>query len=57
MIAHPFVSTFNRGWEGSGQWLDWVYGKSGIRYEMMYLDEPLLDLKILRKAAVKAVIH
>ena len=45
-----------RGWEGSGQWLDWVYGKSGIRYEMMYLDEPLLDLKILRKAAVKAVI-
>ncbi len=38
------------------KWLDWVYGQSGIRRRMMFLDQELLDLKITGPASVEVTL-
>lgn len=44
------------GHEGDTQWLDWVYGQSGIRRRMLFVDAELLDLKIESPACIRAII-
>ena len=41
--------------EGGATILDWVYGESGIRRRMLWLDEPLLQCQIESQATVRVV--
>ena len=43
------------GMEDSGPSLDWVYGESGIRRRMLWLDTPLLRCEIESQASVRVV--
>ena len=43
------------GTEDSGRSLDWVYGESGIRRRMLWLDTPLLRCEIESQATVRVV--
>lgn len=43
------------GWENDSQWLDWVYGQSGIRHRLLFLDQPIIDLEITGPASVRVV--
>ena len=43
------------GMEDSGPSLDWVYGESGIRRRMLWLDTPLLRCEIESQAYVRVV--
>lgn len=44
------------GSEHDTQWLDWVYGQSGIRRRMLFVDAELLELEIEAPACIRAVI-
>lgn len=44
------------GSEHDTQWLDWVYGQSGIRRRMLFVDAELLDLEIESPACIRAVL-
>ena len=44
------------GSEHDTQWLDWVYGQSGIRRRMLFVDAELLDLEIEAPACIRAVL-
>ena len=37
------------------QYLDWVYGQSGIRRRMLYLEAPVMDLEITGPASLRVV--
>lgn len=43
------------GYENDMQWLDWVYGQSGIRRRMMELPQQLLDMEIIGPATIKVL--
>ena len=53
----PYEGDFlvRRGWENDSQWMDWVYGQSGIRRRMLCLYEPLLNCEIQGQASVEVV--
>ena len=53
----PYEGDFlvRRGWENDSQWMDWVYGQSGIRRRMLFLYEPLLNCEIQGQASVEVV--
>ena len=53
----PYEGDFlvRRGWENDGQWMDWVYGQSGIRRNLLSLGEPLLSYEIQGQASVEVV--
>lgn len=40
----------------NAEWLDWVYGQSGIRRRMLWLDAELLELEIEASACIRAVV-
>ncbi len=44
------------GSEHDTQWLDWVYGQSGIRRRMLFVDAELLDLEIESPACIRTVV-
>lgn len=44
------------GSEHDTQWLDWVYGQSGIRRRMLFVDAELLELEIEASACIRAVV-
>lgn len=44
------------GSEHDTQWLDWVYGQSGIRRRMLFVDAELLELEIEAPACIRAVV-
>ena len=41
------------GWENDSQWLDWVYGQSGVRRRLLFLDQPIISLEVTGRASVK----
>ena len=43
------------GMEDSGPSLDWVYGESGIRRRMLWLDTPLLRCEIESQATIRVI--
>ena len=53
----PYEGDFlvRRGWENDSQWMDWVYGQSGIRRRMLFLYEPLLNCNIKGQASIEVV--
>ncbi len=53
----PYEGDFlvRRGWENDGQWMDWVYGQSGIRRNLLSLSERLLNCEIQGQASVEVV--
>ena len=50
-----FLVTLGGGLNPGCTYLDWVYGQSGIRRRMLWLDEPIISCKILEPAAVRVV--
>ena len=50
-----FLVTLGGGFNTGTTYLDWVYGESGIRRRMLWLDEPIISCKILEPAAVYVV--
>ena len=51
----PYEGDFlvRRGWENDSQWMDWVYGQSGIRRNLLSLSERLLSYEIQGQASVE----